>query len=129
MGAIVVITTVGNEEQANLIAEELIARRHACCVNIVPGIRSLYRWQGKICRDSEFMLMAKTMDSEFEAVAAAIKELHSYELPEILALSADRGDASFLAWIASSVDKTRASGCSEDDELEEPPISLDETNY
>ena len=57
MSYIVVVTTVGNEEQANLIAEEVVARRHAGCVNIIPGIRSLYRWQGKICRDSEIARM------------------------------------------------------------------------
>ena len=84
MGALVVVTTVGTEEQANLIARELVCRRHAACVNIVPGLRSVYRWQGKVCRDTEFMLIVKTQESEYAAVEGAIRELHSYELPEIL---------------------------------------------
>lgn len=105
MGAIVVITTVGTEEQANTIAEELVARRHASCVNVLPGVRSLYRWQGKICRDSEYMLVIKTLEREYEALERAIKELHSYELPEILAFAVKRGEAGFLDWISGSLDK------------------------
>ena len=124
MGAIVVITTVGNEEQANLIAEELIARRHACCVNIVPGVRSLYRWQGKICRDSEFLLVVKSMDAEFEALAATIRELHSYELPEILAFAVERGDPAFLDWIDGCLDKDAEFS----DETEEP-LPLDDSSF
>ncbi len=106
MRPIVVVTSVGTEDQANLIAEELVVRRHASCVNVVPGVRSLYRWQGKICRDGEFLLLIKTMDEEYEAVAATIRELHSYELPEILSFPVERGDPSFLAWIASCLDKS-----------------------
>jgi periplasmic divalent cation tolerance protein len=106
MSAIVVITTVGDEEQALLIARELVARRLAACVNVLPGVRSVYRWQGKICRDGEYLLIVKTLDSEREAVAAAIRELHSYELPEVLSFTVGAGDERFLAWIRDSVDKT-----------------------
>ena len=106
MGAVVFITTVGDEEQALLIARELVARRLAACVNVLPGIRSVYRWQGKICRDGEYLLIVKTLDSEREAVAAAIHELHSYELPEVLSFAAATADERFLAWIRDSVDKT-----------------------
>lgn len=105
MPAIVVVTTVGDEEQGNLIARELIARRHAACVNMVSGVKSFYRWQGKICRDGEFMLIIKTMDHEYPAVAETIRELHSYELPEILAFEISRGDAKFLDWVGNSLDK------------------------
>ena len=68
MSAIVVVTTVGTEEEANLVAEELVERRHSCCVNILPIHRSVYRWQGKICDDSEYMLIIKTLESEYSAV-------------------------------------------------------------
>ena len=105
MKAIVVITTVGDEEQGNSIARELIGRRHAACVNMVSGVRSLYRWKGKICRDSEFLLVIKTLEEEFEAVAETIRELHAYEVPEILAFDVARGDARFLDWVAASLDK------------------------
>lgn len=116
MQAIVVVTTVGTEEQANLIAREIVARRQAACVNIVPGIRSTYRWKGKICKDGELLLIVKTLEGEFEGVAATIRELHSYELPEILSFSVSHGEQRFLEWIAGSVDKQAAFG---DDEEEE----------
>lgn len=105
MPAIVVVTTVGDEEQGNLIARELIARRHAACVNMVSGVKSFYRWQGKICRDGEYMLIIKTMDHEYPAVAETIRELHSYELPEILVFEISQGDARFLDWVRNSLDK------------------------
>lgn len=105
MSAIVMVTTVGDEEQANAIARELVLRRHAACVNILTGVKSIYRWQGRICRDAEYVLMIKTLESEYEVVAAAIRELHSYELPEILAFGVLQGDRDFLDWVAQSLDK------------------------
>lgn len=98
--ALVVLTTAGSEEQANQLAEEIVARRHAGCVNIVPGVRSIYRWQGKIHRDGEWLLIIKTMEAEYDALEATIRELHSYELPEILAFAVQRGDEKYLAWLA-----------------------------
>ena len=123
MGAFVVITTVGTEEQANLIASELVARRHASCVNIVTGVRSVYRWQGKICRDAEFLLVLLRRRLGVEAVEAAIQELHSYELPEILAFKVCKSEAKFLAWIGASLDKNAPFSDEEEREL------LDESNY
>jgi periplasmic divalent cation tolerance protein len=123
MRAIVIVTTVGTEEQANLIARELVARRQAACVNAVPGVRSTYRWKGKICTDGEIMLVVKTAESEFDAVAATIRELHSYELPEILSFPVDRGDPGFLRWIADSVDKQADFP---DEEDEEPSFATDD---
>ena len=117
MRAIVVVTTVGTEEQAYTIAREIVARRQAACVNIVPGIRSIYRWKGKICKDGELLLIIKTLEDEFEGVTATIRELHSYELPEILTFNVGRGEQRFLDWIASSVDKEAE--FAEDDEEEE----------
>ena len=105
MGALVVVTTVGTEEEANQLAEELVVRRHSSCVNIVPVHRSVYRWQGKVCDDREYLLVIKTLESEYEAVEGTVRELHSYELPEILAFRVSRGEARFLDWIAQSLDK------------------------
>ena len=124
MEGIVVVTTVGSEEEANTLAREMISRRHAACVNIVSGVKSLYRWKGKICRDSEYVLLIKTVRDEFDAVAAAIGELHSYELPEILSFGVKDGDPDFLDWLAQSTDKT-ADFADEDDlevGLEEPGL-------
>jgi len=115
MGAIVVVTTVGTEEQAYLIAREIVARRQAACVNILPGMRSIYRWKGKICKDGELLLLVKTMEAEYEGVTATIRELHSYELPEILSFTVTRGEPGFLDWIAASVDKEAEFSDEEDD--------------
>ena len=128
MGAIVVVTTVGEEERASLIARELVARRLAACVNVVPGMRSVYRWQGKICRDAEYLLLIKTLAGEYDAVAAALKELHSYELPEILAFDVAHGDARFLAWIADAVDKSQPVDADEE-VVQEVGVDLDDTSF
>jgi periplasmic divalent cation tolerance protein len=106
VGYLIVLTTVGNEEQANLIADELVVRRHAACVNIIRVGRTVYRWQRRVFDDNEYLLLAKTTSDEYPEVAATIKELSSYELPEILAFEVDRGEADFLAWISASLDKS-----------------------
>ena len=108
MSAIVVVTTVGTEEQANLVAEELVARRNSCCVNILPVHRSVYRWKGEICDDSEYMLVIKTLDEQYDKVEATIRELHSYELPEILAFDIAKGEATFLSWVSGCVGDSRS---------------------
>jgi periplasmic divalent cation tolerance protein len=119
MRAIVVVTTVGTEEQAYLIAREIVARRQAACVNIVPGIRSIYRWKGKICKDGELMLIVKTLEGELEGVTDTIRELHSYELPEILSFNVSHGEQRFLEWIAGSVDKEAAFADEEEEDEDE----------
>ena len=101
--AILALTTVGSEEQASRIAEALLEDHLAACVNILPSIRSVYRWKGKIWDDEEFLLLIKTTRERFAAVHAAIKKLHSYELPEVLALPVTDGDEAALAWIEQSV--------------------------
>jgi periplasmic divalent cation tolerance protein len=122
MRAIVVVTTVGTEEQAYQIAGELVARRQAACVNVVPGIRSIYRWKGKICKDGELLLIIKTLEEEFEAVSATIRELHSYEIPEVLSFDVSHGERNFLDWIRDSIDKDADFP---DDEVEEEELSYD----
>ncbi len=117
MQSIVVVTTVGTEEQAYLIAREIVGRRQAACVNILPGVRSIYRWKGKICKDGELLLIIKTLAEEFDAVSATIRELHSYELPEILSFGVTRGEPNFLQWIADSTDKEADFSDEEEDEL------------
>ena len=103
MKAIVVVTTVGTQEQANLLAEELVIGRLASCVNVLPVHRSVYLWQGKVCDDQELMLIIKTTKSQYSQVEKTIQELHNYELPEILAFNVSHGEKHFLDWIAESV--------------------------
>jgi len=99
-----VMTSVGTEQQAVEISEELIARRLATCVNIVPCLRSIYRWKGKICEDTEYLLLIKTPQRLFETVSEAIREFHSYELPEILAIPVTTAEENFHRWILQMVE-------------------------
>ncbi len=110
-----VITSVATEQQALDIAHALVQRRLAACVNILPGVRSFFRWKGRVQQDNEFVLLIKTLASKFEAVSAAIKELNAYELPEIVGLPAAKVDAAFGAWVAES-----STGAPSDDEEDEP---------
>ena len=96
---LVVVTTVGTQQQALDIAQALVHRRLAACVNILPNVRSIFRWKGKIHDDGEFMLLIKTIPGRFEAVQKAIREIHTYELPEILGHAVPLADPSFAAWI------------------------------
>ena len=99
-----VMTSVGTEQQAVEISEQLIARRLDTCVNIVPCLRSIYRWKGKVCEDTEYLLFIKTPRRLFERVSGAIRELHSYELPEIAALSVEAAETAFHEWILRMVE-------------------------
>ena len=103
MIAVVVLTTAGSEAEAASIAGALVERRLAACVNVVPGVRSTYRWEGAVRTESEWLLLVKTERDRFDAVRSAIKELHSYELPEIVMIDIRDGDAGYLAWMAESV--------------------------
>ena len=99
-----VMTSVGTEQQAVEISEELITRRLATCVNIVPCLRSIYRWKGKVCEDTEYLLLIKTPEKLFEQVSSAIREYHSYELPEILAIPVTAAETNFHQWVLQMVE-------------------------
>lgn len=99
-----VLTTAGSKEEAQKIARALVGRRLAACVNIVPQMESVYRWQEGVEEAQECLLLIKTLSSAVESVFSAIKELHSYELPESIAVSVDDGSAEYLKWVAESVE-------------------------
>jgi periplasmic divalent cation tolerance protein len=105
---LVSITTSASEE-AERIAEALVQERLAACVNIVPAITSIYHWQGEIHRDSEVLLIAKSRAELFESLTARVKELHSYEVPEIFALPIVAGSKAYLSWIDESVKRGEGS--------------------
>ncbi len=102
MNEIVVLSTAGSIEVASGIARALVEAGNAACVNIVPGIRSIYRWQGKVSCSEEFLMVIKTTEARFESVRSKIRELHPYELPEIIALPIVSGDADYLRWLSDS---------------------------
>jgi len=99
-----VLTTVGSEEEAGRIAELLVERRLAACVQVVGPIVSRYRWQGAVEEEREWQCLAKTTLGAYEAVEAAIREAHSYDEPEIIATPIVAGSAGYLAWIGENVD-------------------------
>ena len=96
----IVLTTAGSEEEARNIARELVERRLAACVNIVPQVESIYRWQGKVESAREWLLVIKTTAERFEKVRDAIRELHSYDLPECIAVAVEDGSPEYLNWLA-----------------------------
>jgi periplasmic divalent cation tolerance protein len=100
----IVLTTAGSHEDARKLAQALVERSLAACVNIVPRIESVYRWQGKVETAEESLLIIKTQAEAFERVRDTIKELHSYELPECVMLEVSGGSEGYLNWIAENVE-------------------------
>lgn len=94
-----ILCTCPDAESAEKLANMLITEQLAACVNILPGVKSVYEWQGRVETAHEHLLLIKTHQLRFPAVEAAIKKLHPYELPEIIALGIDNGSAEYLKWI------------------------------
>jgi periplasmic divalent cation tolerance protein len=99
---VLMLTTTNSEEQAVKIAEYLVQKGLGACVNIVKNIRSIYRFKGEVWDDEECLLMIKTRDSLRENVEEAIRELHTYELPEILCIPLGHNESKFQQWILDS---------------------------
>jgi periplasmic divalent cation tolerance protein len=99
----IVLTTAGSEEEAAKIAHELVERRLAACVNIVPKMTSVYRWQGKVEEAAEWLLIVKTTAGVFAEVRQTIAAIHSYEVPECICLMIEDGSPNYLQWIGESV--------------------------
>ena len=101
--AIVVLMTAANGEEAARLADLLIGAHLAACVQILPEMESVYRWQGKIERQPEILLIAKTARSKFDELEREVRALHSYETPEIIALPIVAGSAAYLDWLHASL--------------------------
>ena len=99
---LVILVTTSTRDEAAAIAEALVSERLAACVNIVPAIESIYRWEGKVTRDSEALMIIKTTDDRYPELERRVKELHSYSTPEVLALRIDRGSEQYLNWLRDS---------------------------
>jgi periplasmic divalent cation tolerance protein len=100
---IVVFSTCATPEDAEKIARHLVEARVAACVNILPGARSVYRWQGKVEDAAEYVLLVKSSRGLFPALRDEIQKIHPYEVPEIVALPVVDGSDAYLRWIGSSV--------------------------
>jgi periplasmic divalent cation tolerance protein len=102
-GNIVILVTTGSEEEAHKVAELLLERRKAACVNIVPGVASSFWWQGKLDSARESLLIIKTRASLLPEIIELVKRVHSYEVPEIIALPIIGGNEDYLKWIDDEV--------------------------
>lgn len=105
--AALVLVTCANEEQGASIARTLVEERLAACVNLVGRVRSIYRWQGRIEDDRETLLLVKTGKTMLPKLERRVRELHTYDVPEIMTLSFDRGSKPFLDWLLGSISQSR----------------------
>jgi periplasmic divalent cation tolerance protein len=101
MPVAVVLSTFPNEARAAEVGRALVDARLAACVNVIPGVRSIYRWQGAVEDATEVLAVIKTTSERLEALRDRLVELHPYEVPEVLALPVTGGHAGYLAWVAS----------------------------
>lgn len=95
-----VLSTCPDPQTADALASSLVGERLAACVNVLPGVRSTYRWKGEVARDEEVLLLIKTTADRQEALVERLRSLHPYELPEAVAVEAVGGLAAYLAWVA-----------------------------
>jgi periplasmic divalent cation tolerance protein len=100
---LVVITTLPNIEAAQSLARSLIEEKMAACVQLTNGIQSIYRWEGKVCEESEVLLTAKTTANQWLAISSFIQKKHPYDLPEILAFTPEQYSEQYGAWVSSEV--------------------------
>jgi len=101
----VVLMTAPDRACAEGLARTLVEERLAACVNVVPGVRSFYRWEGAVQADDELLLVAKTRAGSLEALAARVKALHPYALPEVLGLAAEGGSPAYLDWVLTETER------------------------
>ena len=102
MSVIVVFSTFPSEDKAADIARTLVSEGLAACANLVPPVRSIYRWQGEICDERETLAILKTTRERFDALRDRLVTLHPYEVPEVIALPVEAGHAPYLDWVAAS---------------------------
>jgi periplasmic divalent cation tolerance protein len=96
---VIVFVTAPTGDDGRAIARALIGEKLAACVNILPGIISIYTWEGEVCEDDEVLLVIKTRSEIFEALSAMVKEIHPYDVPEVIAVPLTAGAADYLNWI------------------------------
>ncbi len=101
---LLILCTCPDSEIAEQLANMLVDQQLAACINIVPGLTSVYRWQGKVENEKEVLLLIKTTRDRYAALEAAIQQHHPYELPEVIAVTVDDGSPDYLSWLSSSLE-------------------------
>ena len=103
---LVVLCSCPSEEVAAALARSLVEQRLAACVNVVPGVRSIYRWQGAVEEANEVVLLCKTTTERFEALRSYLRQVHPYDVPEILGVRSTELDAAYAGWLEQSVQES-----------------------
>lgn len=106
-GVRVALVTAPSVEVAEALVRRLVEERLVACGNIVPGLTSIYRWEGEVARDAEVLIVLKTVEDVVPRLTERVVELHPYEVPEVLVLPIEAGHDAYLAWVRGSVDSTR----------------------
>jgi periplasmic divalent cation tolerance protein len=104
-GFLVIFVTAASQQEGAEIGRTLVGEGLAACANIIPQVRSVYRWKGEIWDEAETLLIIKSREELFERIRRRIRELHSYEVPEIIAIELGKGDADYLKWIEEVTSK------------------------
>jgi len=99
---VIILTTTGSEDDAQRIAREIVSENLAACVNLIPAVRSIYKWKGELHDDAEQLLVVKTVRRRLDAVKRRILELHPYDVPELIVLDVDDVDEAYLQWMTES---------------------------
>jgi len=100
----IVFITVSSQAEARKIARALVTEKLAACVNIIPGVSSIYTWKNELCEDNELLLIAKSSAEKFPALAGRVKSLHSYMTPEVIAMPVVEGAAGYLKWMDEALE-------------------------
>ena len=100
---LIVLTTTPNIGEAESLAEQIVAAKLAACVQILPQMKSVYVWEGKVGKQSENLLLIKTLEEKYDNLAAFITANHSYEVPEIIAINAEKVSEPFSAWLSEAI--------------------------
>jgi periplasmic divalent cation tolerance protein len=103
-GAVILLVSAGSRDEAERLGEGLVEAGLAACGSVIPGVHSFYRWDGKLQREHEALLLVKTSAARADAAQAHIREHHSYKLPEVLQVNVDGGSAAYLSWLLQEVD-------------------------
>lgn len=117
---LLVFSTCPNGDTADRLARALLEAGHAACVNVVPGLRSLYVWKGEIQADDEALMLIKTTAAKFPALREALVAGHSYELPEVIAVSIEDGHPPYLDWLAAGTSPATSAGGTPRDAIRTP---------
>ena len=108
---VIIFITTGTDEEANRVAEVLLNQRKAACINIVPGVRSRFWWEGHLHSDQENLLIVKAKASLLDEIVGLVKEVHSYDVPEVIALPIIGGNPDYLKWIGKELQERGDSKC------------------